>query len=159
MSITIRDAVREDAEQIHAFIRDLAEYENAIDAVECNAESLARNLFEQPQTAYAMMIEEDGQAIGYAVYFYNFSTWTGGRGLYLEDIYVDPVHRGKGAGLLVMKTLAGKAVAQGCRRFEWAVLDWNRPAIDFYQALGARHQKEWLNYRLDGEALEMLADA
>ncbi len=156
MPITIRNAERGDAQQIFQFICDLAAYENAIEAVECDAETLARGLFDDSGTATALMLEDDGQAIGYAVYFYNFSTWTGTRGIYLEDLYVDPAHRGKGAGLLVMKTLAQRALAAGCRRFEWAVLDWNRPSIDFYEAIGASHQHEWLNYRLDAEALEKL---
>ena len=156
MPITIRNARREDAQRIYQFICDLAEYENAIEEVQCDARSLAQSLFDDGGTARALMLEEDNQAIGYAVYFYNYSTWTGTRGIYLEDLYVDPAHRGKGAGLLVMKTLARQALAEGCRRFEWAVLDWNRPSIDFYEAIGASHQREWLNYRLGGEALERL---
>ena len=157
MPITIRNAERGDAQQIFQFICDLAAYENAIESVECDAEGLAQSLFDDSGTVNALILEEDGLAIGYAVYFYNYSTWTGTRGIYLEDLYVDPAHRGKGAGLLAMKVLAHRALAEGCKRFEWAVLDWNRPSIDFYETIGASHQHEWLNYRLDGKALETLA--
>ena len=103
------------------------------------------------------MLEERGQAIGYAIYFFNYSTWLAAKGLYLEDIYVDPAYRGKGAGQMLMNWLANTAVSQGCKRFEWSVLDWNTPSIEFYESLGARSQDEWLGYRLEGEALQRLA--
>ena len=95
--------------------------------------------------------------IGFALYFYNFSTWLGRHGLYLEDLYVTPEHRGKGAGKALLQHLAGIAVAEGCGRFEWSVLDWNQPAIDFYESMGAKPQSEWVGYRLTGEALQALA--
>ena len=95
--------------------------------------------------------------IGFALYFYNFSTWLGRHGLYLEDLYVTPEHRGKGAGKALLKHLARIAVAEGCGRFEWSVLDWNQPAIDFYESMGAKPQSEWVGYRLTGDALRALA--
>jgi GNAT superfamily N-acetyltransferase len=101
----------------------------------------------------------DNEPIGYAVYFFNYSTWLGRHGLYLEDLYVSPEHRGAGAGKALLKHLAQLAVAKGCGRFEWSVLDWNEPAIRFYQAIGARPQDEWVGYRLTGEALEAFANS
>ncbi len=154
MSISIRTARREDAPQIFQFICDLAEYEKALKEVKCTTESLAESLFSDDSVAHALMIEDHGQAIGYAIYFYNFSTWLAAKGLYLEDLYIDPAHRGKGAGIGLMKTLARQAQEQGCLRFEWSVLDWNTPSIEFYEAIGAMPLKEWIGYRLDGEELE-----
>lgn len=157
MSISIRPAVLADAPQIHQFICDLAEYEKALSSVKCSPESLSRSLFEDDAIAYAMMIEADGVPIGYVIYFYNYSTWEAARGLYLEDLYVDPAHRGKGAGMLAMQSLAALAIDKDCKRFEWSVLDWNKPSIDFYEAIGAKAQSEWIGYRLEGEALENMA--
>jgi GNAT superfamily N-acetyltransferase len=158
MPITIRKAIPADTPQIFQFICDLAKYEKAPNEVKCTPESLAASLFCDPSTAYALMIEDKGQPIGYAIYFYNYSTWLAAKGLYLEDLYVDPAHRGKGAGILLMKMLAKKARAQGCKRFEWSVLEWNTPSIEFYNAIGAQPQNEWLGYRLEGEALDLLAN-
>lgn len=154
MTIHIRPAKPNDTPQIHQFICDLAEYEKALKEVKCTVSSLQASLFSDPATAFALMIEDDGQPIGYAIYFYNYSTWLAAKGLYLEDLYVDPAHRGKGAGIKAMKTLAKIASEQGCKRFEWSVLDWNTPSIAFYEAIGAKAQDEWLGYRLEGEALE-----
>ncbi len=159
MPINIRAAVPADTPQIFQFICDLAEYEKAPNEVKCTPESLGESLFCNPPTAYALMIEENGQPVGYAIYFYNYSTWLAAKGLYLEDVYVDPVHRGKGAGIKLMKMLAKKARKQGCKRFEWSVLDWNTPSIEFYNAIGAKPQDEWLGYRLEGEALDLLASS
>ena len=158
MPLNIRRATPEDTKQIYQYICDLAEYEKALDEVKCNEASLKESLFGQPTVAYALMIEDDDEAIGYAIYFYNYSTWLAAKGLYLEDLYVDPRHRGKGAGIAMMKELAGIAQAQNCGRFEWSVLDWNTPSIEFYEAIGAKAQNEWLGYRLEGEALATLAD-
>mgnify|MGYP001811781477 CR=1 FL=1 len=157
MSITIRSAKPDDCSKIYRFICDLAEYEKALEEVKCTAESLQKSLFEGAPCAHALMLEERGQAIGYAIYFFNYSTWLAAKGLYLEDIYVDPAYRGKGAGKMLMNWLANTAVSQGCKRFEWSVLDWNTPSIEFYESLGARSQDEWLGYRLEGEALQRLA--
>jgi len=153
MSITIRTAHPEDVPQIFQFICDLAEYEKALHEVKCTPESLATSLFDDDSVAYTLIVEENGQAIGYAIYFFNYSTWLAAKGLYLEDLYVDPAHRGKGAGIKLMKYLAKTARESGCLRFEWSVLDWNTPSIEFYEAIGAASQDEWLGYRLDGRAL------
>ena len=158
MSLSIRPAVLADMPQIHQFICDLAEYEKALSSVKCSPESLARSLFDDAAIAYAMMIEENGTPIGYVIYFYNYSTWEAARGLYLEDLYVDPAYRGKGAGMLAMQTLATLAIDKDCKRFEWSVLDWNKPSIDFYEAIEAKAQSEWIGYRLEGDALARLAN-
>ena len=157
MSIHLRSANPEDCVQIHRFICDLAAYERALEEVKCTAESLRESLFEGTPSAHALIVEAQGQAIGYAIYFYNYSTWLAARGLYLEDLYIDPAHRGKGAGLAVMHSLAETAVRAGCKRFEWSVLGWNTPSIAFYESLGAKSQDEWLGYRLEGDALKRLA--
>ncbi len=156
MSVTIRPAVEADATSIHQFICDLAEYEKALSSVKCSPESLAKSLFDKDSVAFAMIIEFDDQPVGYVIYFYNYSTWEAAKGLYLEDLYVDPDFRGKGAGMLAMRTLAALALEQGCKRFEWSVLDWNTPSIEFYEAIGARAQSEWIGYRLEGDPLSEL---
>ena len=157
MSISIRSAVLADTPRIYQFICDLAEYEKALSSVKCSPESLARSLFDDDAVAYAMMIEQSGVPIGYVIYFYNYSTWEAARGLYLEDLYVDPAYRGKGAGMLAMQTLAALSLEKGCKRFEWSVLDWNKPSIDFYEAIGAKAQSEWIGYRLEGKDLASLS--
>ncbi|MBB5886573.1 GNAT family N-acetyltransferase [Xanthomonas sp. LMG 8992] len=156
-ALHIRPAVADDAALILRLIRDLARYERAEDAVQTDEAGLRASLFGADARAHALICEADGQPIGYAVYFYNYSTWLGRNGLYLEDLYVDPAHRGVGAGKALLQHLARQAVAEGCGRFEWSVLDWNQPAIDFYEAVGARAQDEWTVYRLQGEALARFA--
>ncbi|WP_295924523.1 GNAT family N-acetyltransferase [uncultured Xanthomonas sp.] len=156
-ALRIRQAVADDAALILRLIRDLARYERAEDAVQTDEAGLRASLFGADARAQALICEADGQPIGYAVYFYNYSTWLGRNGLYLEDLYVDPAHRGVGAGKALLQHLARQAVAEGCGRFEWSVLDWNQPAIDFYEAVGARAQDEWTVYRLQGEALARFA--
>ncbi|WP_295952969.1 GNAT family N-acetyltransferase [uncultured Xanthomonas sp.] len=156
-ALHIRPAVADDAALILRLIRDLARYERAEDAVQTDEAGLRATLFGADAPAQALICEADGQPIGYAVYFYNYSTWLGRNGLYLEDLYVDPAHRGVGAGKALLQHLARQAVAEGCGRFEWSVLDWNQPAIDFYEAVGARAQDEWTVYRLQGEALVRFA--
>ena len=131
---TIRQARREDCPKILQFIQELAEYEKEPDAVEASVE----------------ILEE-------SIYFFNFSTWRGKAGLYLEDLYVQPSHRGKGFGKLLLSYLASQAVKHNCPRFEWIVLDWNKPSIDFYEAMGAKPLSEWTVYRLENEALQDLA--
>ena len=155
--LTLRPAEPADCAQILAFIQGLAEYEREPDAVEATEAHLERTLFADEPKVFAILAELDGAPAGFAVYFYNYSTWLGRHGLYLEDLYVDPALRGRGVGLALLKHLAGIAVAEGCGRFEWMVLDWNEPAIEFYRAAGALPMDEWTVYRLSGAALEAFA--
>lgn len=155
----IRPASAGDAGLILRFITDLAIYENAEDAVVTTEEELRRTLFGPGSTTQAVICEIDSKPAGFAVWFYNYSTWLGKNGLYLEDLYVSPEFRGLGAGKALLKHLAKLAVAKGCGRFEWSVLDWNEPAIRFYQSLGAKPQDEWVPYRLTGKALLDLAES
>lgn len=157
MTLHIRPATADDAALILRFITDLAIYEKAEHEVKTDAAGLRDSLFGVGSTSHALICERDGQPIGYAVYFFNYSTWLGKHGLYLEDLYVSPEARGTGAGKALLRHLAQTAVALGCGRFEWAVLDWNTPAIEFYQSFGARPQDEWTTYRLTGQALHDFA--
>ncbi|MCP2039657.1 GNAT superfamily N-acetyltransferase [Neisseria sp. HSC-16F19] len=157
MPLHIRPAVTGDAETIVRFIRELAAYEEALHEVQATAEHIRQTLFCPEPRAFALICEDEDGAIGFAVYFFNYSTWQGQYGLYLEDLYVSPQHRGKGAGQALLQHLAQLAVARDCGRFEWSVLDWNEPAIRVYQHLGAQPQSEWVRYRLSGEALAQLA--
>lgn len=153
MPLAIRPATPDDAELILRFITELAIYEKAEHEVKTDAAGIRDSLFAEGSTAHSLICENDGQPIGYAVYFFNYSTWLGKHGLYLEDLYVSPEARGLGAGKALLRHLAQLAVARGCGRFEWSVLDWNTPAIDFYESFGARPQSEWTTYRLAGQAL------
>ncbi|WEL53093.1 GNAT family N-acetyltransferase [Pseudomonas kermanshahensis] len=153
MSLTIRPAVRTDAAQILAFITELADYERARHEVIASVADIERSLFDEGSTVHSLICERDGQAIGFAVYFYSYSTWLGRNGIYLEDLYVTPEQRGDGAGRTLLRHIAREAVENGCGRLEWSVLDWNEPAIGFYQSLGAEAQDEWVKYRLDGKKL------
>lgn len=155
--VTIREAEPADTERILHFIRELAVYEKAPDAVKATAEDIREALFSDRPTAHGLICSVDGREAGFAVYFYNFSTWLGRPGIYLEDVYVTPDCRGAGAGTAILKYLARLAVEQRCGRLEWSVLDWNTPAIRFYESLGAEAQDEWVGYRLTGEALDSLA--
>lgn len=158
MPLTIRPATRADAALILRFITELAIYERAEHEVKTDAAGIEASLFADDASASALICERDGQPIGYAVYFFNYSTWLGRNGLYLEDLYVTPEARGTGAGKALLKHLAQIAVSHGCGRFEWSVLDWNEPAIQFYESLGAKPQEEWTTYRLTGAALNALAE-
>jgi GNAT superfamily N-acetyltransferase len=158
LTLSIRPATREDAPTILRFVRELAAFEREPDAVEATEAMLARALFDE-RAAEAVIAERDGHAVGFALFFHNFSTWTGRKGLYLEDLYVTPEARGSGVGKALLRHLAGLAVARDCARFEWAVLDWNRPAIDFYTAQGAEMQADWRIERVSGNALARLAQA
>ncbi|MCC4605993.1 GNAT family N-acetyltransferase [Xanthomonas campestris pv. badrii] len=153
----IRTATPDDVPLLHELITALAVYEREPDAVTASQDDLRASLFGDGATAHALICEQDGQALGFAVYFFNYSTWLGRNGLYLEDLFVRPQARGKGAGLALLRHLAQLAVQRGCGRFEWSVLDWNQPAIDFYQAVGARPMDGWTVYRLDGERLAAFA--
>lgn len=153
----IRPAAPADVATILRFVCELAEYEREPDAVEATEAMLAEALFGDRPAAEAVIAEGEGDAIGFALFFHNFSTWTGRRGLYLEDLYVTPEARGSGAGRALLAHLAALALDRGCARFEWSVLDWNEPAIGFYRALGAEPMAEWTVQRLTGEALVRLA--
>ena len=157
--LQIRAATINDASQIMQFIVELAEYEKARDEVKASVENIEQSLFSDSATAKALICELDDQAIGFAVYFYNYSTWLGCNGIYLEDLYVTPNSRGSGAGKALLKYLAKKAVDEGCGRLEWIVLDWNTPAIEFYESFGAKAQNEWIDYRLTGDALKAFAES
>ena len=157
MTCTIRPAVKADTATILHFIRELAIYEKAEHEAKATEEHIHRTLFNEQPKAHAIICELNGEAIGFAVYFFSYSTWQGQYGIYLEDLYVSPAHRGVGAGKQLLTALAKVAVDNDCGRFEWSVLDWNQPAIDFYESLGAKPQSEWIKYRLDGQALQELA--
>ena len=155
--VSLRFATREDVGLILAFVRELAEYERAPDAVVADEAVLAANLFGDRPGAEVVIAEVEGQPAGFALFFHNFSTWLGKRGLYLEDLFVRPEFRGRGVGQALMAFLAKLAIERGCGRFEWWVLDWNTPAIDFYRRLGAVGMDEWTVQRLTGDALQKLA--
>ena len=154
----IRPATADDAGLILHFIRELAIYEKAEASVQTDEAGIRTSLFGADAKAQALVCERNGVAMGYAVFFYNYSTWLGRNGIYLEDLYVSPEQRGCGAGKVLLQHIARLAVAQGCGRFEWSVLDWNTPAIDFYKAAGAKPQDEWTVYRLEGGALRRFAE-
>lgn len=155
--VVIRNAVVNDADDILRLIRELAIYEKAEHEVLASKETIITSLFSNDSTAKAIVCEnQQGNVIGYAIYFYNYSTWLAKKGLYLEDLYVAESERGSGVGKKLLTHLAKIAVHEGCGRFEWSVLDWNAPAIAFYESLGAKPQSEWTVYRLTGEALQKL---
>ncbi len=154
---TIRHARKEDAGLILSLIRGLAEYEKMADAVETDVETLQKNLFERNQ-AQVIIGEAAGEAVGFALYFYNFSTFQGKHGLYLEDLFIRPEHRGRGYGSAMLAWLAKKAQEEDCGRFEWICLDWNAPALKVYRAIGAVPLEGWTIQRLTGEALSHLAE-
>lgn len=155
-ALAIEPATPDDLPLILALIRELAEYEREPHAVEATEELLGESLFGEEPGAEALIARWEGEPVGFAVFFHNFSTWTGRRGLYLEDLYVRPAARGKGVGKALLTKVAGIAAERGCPRFEWAVLDWNEPAIGFYEKLGARAMSDWTVYRLSGDALRGL---
>jgi len=159
MNPVIRKATPEDAGIILGFITELAIYEKEPDAVVATEQDIASRLFDPDTTTDAVICLSEGRPVGFAVYFLNFSTWLGRNGLFLEDLYVSPEQRGNGFGKALFKYLARLAVERGCGRFEWNVLDWNEPAIRFYESLGAKAQSEWIGYRMEGEALLDLAKA
>ncbi len=154
-SLTLRSATPADVPTVLSFIRELAEYVNEPDAVTATEPLLHTALFgPEGPVAHAVIAELGGEPVGFAVYFFNFSTWLGKPGLYLEDLYVRPSARGSGVGKALLVHLAKIALARGCGRMEWSVLDWNARAIAFYESLGARPQDECTVYRLEGEALK-----
>jgi GNAT superfamily N-acetyltransferase len=151
--IKIRKAALEDAGLILGFIKELAKFEKMENELVATSDGLRESLLAEGASAKALIVHIDDEPIGYAVYFYNYSTWLGKKGIYLEDLYITSTHRGKRAGKAVLRYLAKLAVDEGCGRFEWSVLDWNKPAIKLYQSIGAASQDSWVLYRLDGNAL------
>ena len=156
----IRPAVESDLGTIEELIRALAEYERMSGDVVMDSERLRRSLFgDHPYAEVLIAEEDDGEPVGFALFFHNFSTFLGRPGIYLEDLFVKPEQRGRGHGKALLQRLAEIAVERDCGGMEWAVLNWNEPSIGFYRSLGARPNDEWTVYRLTGEALERLAGA
>lgn len=155
--LSFRYAERKDTHLILNFIKELADYENLLDEVIANEDTLAEWIFDRKK-AEVIFAVSDGKEIGFALFFHNFSTFLGRAGLYLEDLYVQPEYRGKGYGKAILKKLASIAVERGCGRLEWWCLDWNKPSIDFYLSLGAQPMSDWTVYRIAGDTLKKLAD-
>lgn len=155
--IAVRAAVAGDVALILAFIRELAEYEQLSHEMVADETGLAAQLFGERPRAEVLIAEIDGVAAGFALFFHNFSTFLGKPGLYLEDLFVRPTFRGLGLGKRLMLRLAQIAIERDCGRFEWSVLDWNQPAIDFYRSLGAVGMDAWTMQRVSGDALQTLA--
>jgi GNAT superfamily N-acetyltransferase len=159
MSLTIRPATPADAGLIHNFIRALAEYEKLLHEVEATEADVATGLFGPNPRLFCDIAEADGAPVGFAVWFYNYSTFTGRHGIWLEDLFVNPEARGLGAGKALLRRLAERCRDEGLTRLEWSVLDWNAPSIAFYDSLGASAKTDWITRRLSGEALERMAIA
>jgi GNAT superfamily N-acetyltransferase len=155
--VQVRVASPADAPLIMEFIRDLAEYERLLHAVEATEADIRRDLFGENPRAFCEIAESDGRPVGFALWFYNYSTFRAHHGIYLEDLFVRPQFRGRGIGKALLRHLARRAMQEGCARCEWWVLDWNTHAIEFYKALGAKPMEEWTVFRLDGEALAQVA--
>lgn len=157
VSLSLRPATRNDVPVILQLIRELAAYEREPEAAAATEADLLRDGFGERPLFRVVLAEWDGQVAGFAFYFFNYSTWQGRPGLYLEDLFVRPAFRGRGIGKALLVHLAQIAVRENCGRFVWQVLDWNEPAIRFYESLGAKLMREWLTMRVDGEALRRLA--
>lgn len=157
MNVTIRPAAPGDAATVLHFAKELAVYEREPDAVVTTEAMMHDALFGADPKAEALIAELDGAPVGFAVFYHTFSTWTGRRGIWLDDLYVTPEARGSGAGKALLQTLAGIALDRDCARFEWWVLDWNDPAIGFYRSIGAEAMDEWTTQRVSGDALVKLA--
>lgn len=155
--INIRIAVEEDIPAILGFIRELAIYEDLLDEVVATEESLRQSLFVH-KGAEVIIAEYEGESVGFALFFHNYSTFLGRSGIYLEDLFVNPKMRGKGIGKRLLTYLANLAKERGCGRLEWSCLDWNEPSIKFYKSLGAVPMDEWTVYRVTGDALDSLAE-
>jgi len=156
--LTIKLATESDAEIIFDFIIKLAEYEKLSHEVTTTADNLRLSLFSEDNTAQALICYHKQTPIGFALFFYNFSTFIGKKGMYLEDLFVHPEFRNYGAGKKMLKYLAKIAIEKDCGRFEWSVLDWNEPAINFYKSIGAEFKKEWIITRITGEKLNKLTE-
>ena len=157
MATTIRAATAADVGAMHALMYELAEFEKLTHLFTGTADGLADALFGTRPAAEALVAEDAGRIVGYALFFHNYSTFLSRRGLYLEDLYVQPSQRGTGLGTAMLRALAAIAVERGCARFEWTVLDWNTPAIGFYEKLGATVLPDWRVVRMTGDALDKLA--
>ncbi len=157
-SIVIRGARPPDAPLIHQFIRELAEYEELLHEVQATEQAMAAILFGPSPRAFCDIAELDGEPVGFALWFYNVSTFAGRHGIYLEDLFVKPEARGVGAGKALLRSLARRCRDEGLGSLKWAVLDWNAPSIAFYDSLGASSQTEWITRKLSGDALEKLAE-
>ncbi|MFH8406584.1 GNAT family N-acetyltransferase [Streptomyces sp. NPDC018019] len=155
----IRTATVDDVPVLHTMIRELAAYERARDAARATEAQLREALFGEHPAAFALIAEDAEGPVGFALWFRNFSTWTGTHGVYLEDLFVRPEARGAGHGKALLSALAEICVARGYERFEWSVLDWNEPSIGFYRSIGAEPMDEWTVFRLTGDALHNLAGA
>jgi GNAT superfamily N-acetyltransferase len=157
--LDVRIATAADVPVILQLVRDLATYEREPNAVVATEADLLREGFGDQPAFHVHLATWNGSVIGFALWFFTYSTWTGTRCLHLEDLFVAPEHRGRGAGLALMRTLARKAIDAHCKRFIWQVMDWNAPAIRFYEKIGAKVMPEWIAVRLDGPALTSLAQA
>ena len=155
--ILLRNATKADAPLLLRFVTALAEYEKLAHEVVATEADFARGLFAAPCRAEALVAEWDGAPVGFAIWYYSFSTFQGRPGLYLEDVFVKPAHRNKGIGRAIFGDLARRALAAGCGRMEWSVLDWNAPSIAFYRSLGAQPRQGWTLQQLTGPALDALA--
>ena len=158
MATTIRPATRADVPQIMTFIRALAAYERASEAVIATEAGLERDGFGPNPFYFCLIAEYNGRPAGFALSFFNYSTWVGRPGIYIEDLFVEPELRGLGIGKALLRQVAAIAVEKGCQRLQWQVLDWNTPSIEFYRAMGGEFLDEWRNVRVTGEALKQLAD-
>ena len=154
---SIRYAQESDIPQILQFIRKLASYENMLDDVVATEDLLREWIFEKKK-AEVILASENGENVGFALFFHNFSTFLGRAGIYLEDLFVEPEHRGKGIGKALLQRLAQITIERGCGRLEWACLDWNKPSIEFYLSLDAMPMDQWTVYRLTGDTLRRMAD-
>lgn len=152
----IRPARREEATVILELIKDLAEYEKAPDEVLALPEDILKTIFSDDPKVFCDLVEVDGEVAGMAIWFLNYSTWQGKHGIYLEDLFIRPKFRGKGYGKALLEHLAQICIERGYGRFQWWVLDWNSPAIEFYRSIGAEAMSEWTVYRVSGDALEKL---
>jgi len=159
MPISIREATSFDAHTLYQMIYELAAYEKEEQSVKVTVADLEHQLRQQSPPFGCLMAELDGAPCGFALYFYGYSTWEGTRTLYLEDLYVNPNYRGRGIGLELMRRLARHAEAEKCNRFEWSVLNWNEPAINFYEMLGAEPMSDWTRYRMNADSMAQLLDS
>jgi GNAT superfamily N-acetyltransferase len=155
--LQLRPAQAEDVPTIHKLIRGLAEYEHEPHAAEATEQDLLRDGFGAYPRFHCILAEWDGATAGFALYYYNYSTWKGRPGIFLDDLFVWPEYRGKGIGKALLLRVARIAAEENCGRYEWLVLDWNTPSIEFYEGLGARRMQQWLPMRVEGEALLELA--
>ena len=155
--LTLRPAEPRDTPLILEYVRELALYEKAPELAVATQADMHRSLFGERPLAYALMAEWQGRPAGFALWYYAFSTWEGKPALYLEDLFVRPEFRGHGLGKALLKRLAAVALEAGCTRYQWSVLDWNQPSIEFYERQGAKVLREWLLCRVEGEALAKLA--